>query len=161
MIGPAAIDPLQAYLADSSHDSFDRATAINSLSQIAQKFPDVRNECVAILTQQLEQFADNESEFNAFLIGELLDLNAVESATVMERAFAANKVDTFVVGDWDDAQVSLGLKDASEVPKRKFPIELRLRNFAPQPQKLRSSSGFAPLPSQKALKSSTYMSKEF
>jgi hypothetical protein len=158
-IGPAAIEPLQAYLADSSHDSFDRATAMNSLSRIAQNFSDVRNECIAILTQQLERFADNEPVFNAFLIGDLIDLKAVESAPIMERAFAADNVDTFLIGDWDYVQVSLGLKDPIEVPKPKFTMEEMLARFAPKNQQ-KTSLGFAPSQSSKAQKSSKKKKKK-
>ena len=37
-------------------------------------------------------------------------LQAVEAAEIIERAFFANQVDTFVGGYWYDIQVELGLE---------------------------------------------------
>ncbi len=100
MIGLAAIPALQAYIADSSHEPFERIPAATALTRIAQNHPELRDQCVTILTQQLERFTENHPDMNACLIGELIDLNAVESAPVIERAFAANRVMPFLVGDW-------------------------------------------------------------
>jgi hypothetical protein len=122
-VGAAAIPTLEAYLQDSAHDAYDRADAATSLTKIAQKHPDLRDKCVSVLTQRLEDFAKNDKELNAFLIGELLDLQAVESASIIERAFAANRVSTVIVGDWDMVQVDLGLKSQEEVPEKRFPLE--------------------------------------
>ncbi len=70
----------------------------------------MRDEIVAILTRQLDLFERADEELNAFVISALLDLKAVESAPVMERAFAADRVDLSVCGDWSNVQVELGLK---------------------------------------------------
>lgn len=149
-IGAAAIPTLEAYLQDSSNDAYDLADAATSLRKISEKHPDLRDRCVAVLTQRLEDFAKNDKEFNAFLIGELIDLQAVESAPVMERAFAANRVSTVIVGDWDMVQVDLGLKSREEVPEKRFPVE-ELINFYQQelPQVPR---GFGPSVSNKQKK---------
>ncbi|BAT53257.1 hypothetical protein NOS3756_22160 [Nostoc sp. NIES-3756] len=122
-IGAAAIPTLEAYLQDSSHDAYNLADAATSLTKIAEKHPDLRDKCVAVLTQRLADFTNNDKELNAFFIGELLDLKAVESAPVMERAFEANRVSTVIVGDWDMVQVELGLKTPEEVPQTKFRLE--------------------------------------
>lgn len=117
MIGPAAIPALAAYLADPAHEMYARAAAARGLQQIAERQPDARAECVALLTRQLELFAEQDATFNAFLIDLLTDLAAVESALVMERAFASDSVDEFIRGDWEDVQIALGLKEAREHPR--------------------------------------------
>lgn len=115
MIGPAAIVPLAAYLEDSVHHTEDaRITAVSSLEEIGKHWPEARSECVARLTEQLEFFAENGPEVNGFLIASLLDLKAIEAAPVMERAFAARRVDLMITGDWDEVQVDLGLKEPPE-----------------------------------------------
>ncbi|MFE1745750.1 HEAT repeat domain-containing protein [Coleofasciculus sp. H7-2] len=119
-IGPAAIPALAAYLADTSQAIFPRTTAVNCLEEIAIDYPEARDECVTILTRQLKSFAENGPEFNSFLMASLVDLKAVESAPLMERVFAADTVDRFLVGDWDDVQVELGLKSPEELPKKEF-----------------------------------------
>jgi hypothetical protein len=86
-----------------------------ALVKIVRANPEARDECVGVLTQQLEQFTKNSSELNGFLIADLLDLKAVESAPIMEQAFAAKRVDTSIAGGWLDVQIDLGLKTYSEV----------------------------------------------
>lgn len=143
LIGSTAIPALTAYLADSSHEIYPRTTAADCLTEIGKMHPDVRAECVTALTQQLELFAENDSEFNAFLIADLVDLKAVESAPTMERAFAADRVVPFIVGDWSEVQVLLGLKTREEVPQRKFTMEEVVDYFASKSD-LEAPRGFSP-----------------
>jgi len=120
MIGPAAIPAVAKYLADASHGLWARVAAASSLKEIGQRHPDARAECVAILTRQLEHFADQDETLNAHLVSTLLDLKAVESAPVMERAFAARRVELSVAGDWEEAQVELGLLEKRKTPRPNF-----------------------------------------
>jgi hypothetical protein len=120
MIGAPAIPALSAYLAEPSHNSRHRVSAATSLQEIGKQHPEARDACVAVLTQQLERFNRNSLELNGFLIAELLDLAAVEAAPIMQKAFAARRVDLFIAGDWNDVQVELGLKSRDELPRRHF-----------------------------------------
>lgn len=121
-IGTTAIEPLEAYMLDSSHDTYQRADAALALTRIAQIHPDARSKCVAIITNLLSNFADNDPDVNAFLVGELIDLKAVEAAPVIEEAFASQCVPTFLVGDWEEVQIALGIKRRPESSNR-FPLE--------------------------------------
>jgi hypothetical protein len=115
MIGPPAIAPLAAYLEDSVHHTEDaRISAVSCLEEIGKHWPEARDECVALLTGQLELFAENDAELNGFVIASLIGLKAIEAAPVMERAFAAKKVDLMIAGNWHDVQVDLGLKEPPE-----------------------------------------------
>lgn len=109
LIGPAAIPALEAYLQDPSHSVFARGTAITSLEKIGNAYPEARARCVEILTRQLEQFDKQAEDFNGFLVGGLVELKAVESAPVIERAFEADRVEVAFYGDWEDVQIQLGL----------------------------------------------------
>ena len=120
MIGPVAIPALTAYLASASHGLWARAAACAALTKIGQKHPEARDDCVAVLTRQLERFPEQDPTLNADLIVGLVELNAVESAPVMERSFAANAVDLMMMGDWEDVQVELGLKEKREGPAPRF-----------------------------------------
>jgi hypothetical protein len=117
-IGPVAIAPVAEYLANTGHGEWARVEAAKALRFIGQNHPEARAECVACLTAQLERFAGQSENLNAFLISPLLDLLAVESAPVMERAFAAERVDESVAGDWEDIQIALGLKKKREHPRK-------------------------------------------
>lgn len=109
MIGPAALPALAAYLGDASHGNYARSTVAEALKEMAEEHPEARDECVAILTRQLERAEEQDPSLNAFLIAPLLDLRAAESAPVIERAYAAGRVDEGCVGEWEDIQWELGI----------------------------------------------------
>lgn len=117
MIGPAAIPVVAVYLADSSHGLWARVAAARSLGEIGRRHPDLSAGCIVHLARQLERFQDQDESLNAFLVGPLRDLHAVESAPLMEHAFAADRVDIGVYGDWEDVQIDMGLRQKRETPK--------------------------------------------
>ncbi|CAN5899444.1 hypothetical protein BH23GEM7_BH23GEM7_17960 [soil metagenome] len=120
MIGPAAIPALSRYLQDRSQPRWPRMTAATSLKNIARDHPETRGEVVAALVEQLDRHAEEEGEFNAFLLGELLEMKATEAAPAIERAFAAGSVDESISGDWEDAQVELGLLEERVTPRPRY-----------------------------------------
>jgi Protein of unknown function (DUF1186) len=122
MIGREAIPALARYLDDASHGLWPRVTAAFSLERIAAGDPSARGECVTILSRQLERFTENDPSLNGLLISYLVDLRAVEAAPSMERAFTADRVDLSILGDWEDAQVELGLKATRETPRTYRPL---------------------------------------
>jgi len=109
LIGPAAIEPLAAYLSDDSHGDFPRGSAANGLREIVRHFPETRARVVTILTAELARQQTDLGDLNGFLVGDLLELKAVESAETIERAFAANIIDPTIVGDWGDVRQELGV----------------------------------------------------
>ena len=119
-IGPGAIAALAAFLADPAHDTWPRVHAASCLQAIAESHPETRAACVAALDRQLARYAETDPELNAFVLSNLIELGAVESAPLMQEAFAADQIDEFVAGDWEDAQVSLGLIPARATPRRRF-----------------------------------------
>ncbi len=114
LIGPAAIPALAAYLADTSHELYPRGYAAHGLEEIGNWHPESRSEAIAALSKQLEAFEENDYELNAFLISGLSRLKAVEALPLIERAFAADRVDEFVIG-LDDVLVEFGLKEREEI----------------------------------------------
>lgn len=146
LIGPAAIAPLAAYLEDSVHHTEDaRVSAVSCLEEIGKDWPEARDECVAILTRQLELFAENGAELNGFIIASLINLKAIEAAPVMECAFAAKKVDVMIAGDWNDVQVDLGLKEASAEHAPRLPSGF----FRPSASQRSQDSQTHPPPAEK------------
>lgn len=138
-IGIASIPALKGYLADSSRGLYPRSTALLVLTRIAQRHPDVLSECIAALIAQLE--SESDAELNGFIIDALLDLNAIESAPAIERAFAENRVDETLVGTWDNVQVELGLKEPDGVSKPKQKQSFIRRISALDKQKNTNDSG--------------------
>ncbi len=110
MIGPVAIPALSVYLADPSHEMYSRAYASNGFIEIAKWYPESRSECIAAISKQLEAFEENDYELNAFIIGDLTRLKAIETLPLIERAFEADRVDEFVI-DLDYVLEEFGLKE--------------------------------------------------
>lgn len=123
MLGPAAIPALVAFLADKSHGLWALIAAGNALQKIGEHHPQARDACVAAITQQLERFAENDPTLNSMLISSLLDLHAIESAGVIERAFAAKRVDLTGVGDWEDVQIAFGMKADRTTPRERTKLD--------------------------------------
>lgn len=116
-IGPIAIPALATYCADDNNDVWASSTASSSLAAIAGAHPAARERCVALLASVLAGYAERDPEFNALLIGDLLTLRAIETAPLMEQAFAAEAVELSIVGDWEEVQIELGLLDQRLTPK--------------------------------------------
>jgi hypothetical protein len=119
-IGEAAVPALAIFLADDGHGLWARITAASSLGKIGQAHPEARDVCIAALHTQLARFNTREKELNGFIVSALVDLKAVEATPVMEQAFAADKVDISILGDWEDAQIALGLLDKRLTPPPEY-----------------------------------------
>src|SRR5260370_10619489 len=89
LIGSAAIPALAAYLADASHTMYARSYASGGLGIIAERYPDSRTECIEAITRTLERFEENDPELNAFIIGDLAQIKAVDTLALIEKAFEA------------------------------------------------------------------------
>jgi hypothetical protein len=120
MIGPAAIQPVADYMANASHALWARVAASEALSEIGKRYPEVRQACVELLVRQLQLHADQDRTLNADLIYALVELKAVEAAPDMERAFEADAVNLAMMGDWEDAQIALGLLKKRLTPKPRW-----------------------------------------
>jgi len=157
-IGPAAIPALSEFLAEGSQDTWNRVTCAAALAKIGAAWPEARGECVAALSRLLEDSAENDDVLLGSVVNYLLDLNAVEAAPAMERAFAEKRVDLSAAGDWEDIQVELGLLEERITPARNYfresnpglaqladLIERRVSAPAPplEPQPVRAPSGAA------------------
>lgn len=128
-IGPATIGPLADYLADSSKGEWSRVNAACTLGKVGQQNSESRGACVARLTNQLELFSQQTASLNAFIVTSLVDLKAVESAAVMEKAFTLTAVDEGVIGDWEDVQIELGLKTQRKFQRKQTSLSRLLADF--------------------------------
>jgi hypothetical protein len=118
-LGTRALPALAEVMANTKHDAYARHDATNSVKEIFERDPDSREACLQILMSQLKQFAKNDPDLNAYLVTTLAaDMKALEAADLIEQAYRSGRVNEDFIGDWDDAQVCLGLKEESEIPQR-------------------------------------------
>ena len=118
LIGPPAIDELTTFLKDTSNTQFPRGKAASGLAEIAIRFPESRQQVIEILTDLLSRHDKTQAELNGHLVWDLMNLNAVEAAESIERAFAANVIDPTVAGDWGDVRHELGIEGLGLAPER-------------------------------------------
>lgn len=109
MIGYKAIPYLVEYIKDPKNKPMSVSAAIVTLAVIAEKDETQRNNCITILTEQLQSYSKNDPLVNGFLVSALVDLNAVESIDIIRQAYKARRVDTFVMGTLADVELELGI----------------------------------------------------
>jgi len=135
LIGPDATDALQGYMTDPSHGIYPRSVAGSGLVRMAERRPDCRTMAVTAIGSALADYEENATDLNAFFVGHLLRLEAVEQAELIERAFAANRVDDEICGYWCHVREELGVEGlglAPDEPPRPHHEE-RFRVDAPVP----------------------------
>ncbi len=106
---PALIPRLTILLQDQSNSQSIRDSSAKALVEIAQKYPEYRGQCIAILTSTLERYPRNPIELNTALIGELIDLKARESAVMIQQVIQAGEYDRQTIGNWHDVARALGV----------------------------------------------------
>jgi hypothetical protein len=121
MIGSACIPALTDYLIHEERSSFSKIAAARGLAKVAEFYPAHRHEIVHILTEVLSHHQQHPPELNGSLVATLLDLEATESVSVIERAYKEGPVDEMICGSWARVQIELGLATASDFS----PEELR------------------------------------
>jgi len=121
-IGPLALKPLCDHLADRTHRTFSRVTAAHGLKELAQKYPQVRDETVKTLIDTVA-LQEPDVALNGLLTSFLLDLKkagvvaADEIAEVIERGYATGHVDTIICGNWNTVRAELGVEGLGLVPE--------------------------------------------
>ena len=117
-LGKPAVQPLADYLAEVDNPMYARGAASSSLAAIGITLPDERNRCIQAITAVLEKYQENEEGLNGFMIGDLIEMKAVEQIDLIKRAFEADAVDEMITGDVEDVQIELGLLEKRLTPAR-------------------------------------------
>ena len=117
LIGPDAIPAIQKYFCDDTVDEFHKLEAPSCLETIALDHPGHRDDCIAVLEGQLSACRTNGNTFNAFLILALVKLQAKETIRAIGTAFKADLVDISVMGDLEDVEIELSLRQYRETSR--------------------------------------------
>jgi hypothetical protein len=119
MIGQPALRVVIEALPRAARDEDVGLTIVlgDALHKLAEQHPELRDQAVAALAGELQSSGEHSVEANAFLVTSLVDLRAVESASVIQAAFEAGDVDESINGDWEDVQVTLGLLAERTTPR--------------------------------------------
>jgi hypothetical protein len=124
-VGAEAIEPVSDFLANHRKNEWSRIATANLLEELAQVRPEIRNSCIAVLMDQLKRYRQEvDNTVYSSLIGNLVQLKAVEAVDLIGDVFAHREVDEFVMGSWPWIQVELGVKRESDFsPEELLPKE--------------------------------------
>jgi len=120
MIGPSAIPVLAEFMANDRIEPINRIEIPDSLGKIAQTYPGHRKECTEILNRQMEKFEAECDVLNAYVIGGLVDLGETKYIATIREAFSRNCVDLQVLGDVEDVEIMLKLREKRDTPRRRL-----------------------------------------
>lgn len=121
-IGAPALVPVADALARASAEPESALVPVlaTALKEAAQRHPPLHDRAVGLLIGQLIEWSEQSKEVNAWLISSLLDLRATDAAPLIQAAFAADAVAEDIAGDWEEAQVDLGLIEARTTPRPQY-----------------------------------------
>lgn len=108
-LGPEALPAVERYIENRDHDPLNRLVPCEGLEKIGLAHPESRDRIVAFCCRILQDEPADDPTVNGFLISALIDLKATEAAPVIEAAFADDRVDPTVAGDWPTVRYELGL----------------------------------------------------
>ncbi len=109
-IGKPAIASLVRLATDAEQHEFARITAVEALRLVAEYYPETRNEIVVHLTEMITKATKDDIRLNSTVLVGLIELQAIEAAEAIERAFSSNRLDVGMIGDWDDVRKKLGVE---------------------------------------------------
>src|SRR5207248_10479946 len=104
------------YLVERSRGESSRMNATTAIEKIGERFPEAREACIAVLTRQLERAEEEVPALNGFIISHLVDLKAVEALPAIREAYRAGAVDFTILGDFQDAEIELGVREKRSSP---------------------------------------------
>jgi Protein of unknown function (DUF1186) len=114
--GANALEPLQAYVQDTSRWIYGRAYAISAVEETAKAHSELRDQAIHGLSETLTHASKNDFYVNADLVHALVQLQAVEALPVIRQAFEQDAVDESVMGDWTAVLKALGQKVDQDDP---------------------------------------------
>jgi hypothetical protein len=130
---PSLISRLTVLVQDQANTFEVRDSSARALVEIAQKHPDYRQQCIAILTATLERYLRNPIELNTSIIANLLELKAREASAMIQQVIQAGEYDRKVIGDWQDVSRALGVFQPSASSAPPPPPASRLSSAAVDP----------------------------
>jgi hypothetical protein len=151
LIGAPAVEPLatliQTHLLSSDEDMVVGGY-VDCLEALAQKDPELRDRCVAILAANLENYQENPISTNSCLVSGLIKLQATEKVDLLETVFQARQVDEFFTGSWARVQIDLGLKTeadftAAELRPQMTPELEEFRQLAEEYERLSKPNAYS------------------
>ncbi|NUN64599.1 DUF1186 domain-containing protein [Pseudanabaena biceps] len=120
-VGEIAIAPLKQNLNNNQIDVWLRVSAANGLEEVSKAYPELRETCIQILREELQNYRDRKKDIlDSTLITNLTELKAIEVVDLIAEVFSNRELDEFITGSWASVQVELGLKQESDFSSKQL-----------------------------------------
>ena len=117
MIGAPALPVLDLYLPYVKNGDDICYNVSDCVRAIGKQNPEARNQCIGLLTRELERYQEQDPEFTDNLIQLLCDLKASEAMPIIRQVADYMGEDPFNVGDLEDVEILMGLREESILPQ--------------------------------------------
>lgn len=115
---------LSDLLYDKSKSIDARILALRTIELSGRYFDFCTSECLDILAHCLDNSDHEKRDFNGFIVAAMLHLDRPESKIdSIRKAFNNDIVDLTIVGDLEDVEMELGLRDKRETPEHNYRLE--------------------------------------
>lgn len=108
------------HLFDESKDSSSRIMAASTIKILADLYEDKKSEYIDIISRCLDESSQHSKSFNTLLVLFLVDLQAKSKIDNIRRAFQEGRIDSFLVGDIEDVEMNLGLREIRDTKPKHF-----------------------------------------
>jgi hypothetical protein len=153
-IGEPAIEPVKQELAKRATDyDLHPTSLVSTLQHIGDRDESLHERITDILIEQMEKAKANAPTLNGFIVSTFLDWKQEKALPVMEKAFAADSVDTSIAGDWEEVQVEFGLLSIDD-------IDVAAKNAKRRADRMRDLGMLPPLPDSLGLETGSLLSKK-
>lgn len=119
-LGPDILPALSTFIADETVDSMARITAVTAIERMGQAQEEATENCKDVLREHLTQHQRQAPDLNAFLILGLVNLGASEDIELIRQPFAEDNVDLMLIGDIEDVEVELRIRDKRSARRPKL-----------------------------------------
>jgi len=116
MIGIKAIPALSDFLFKEHNSSESYNLTCSCLREIGKMHPEVRSECISLITRKLELFNANTPELNGLIINDLIELEATDALNSIKKAYEKESVDYSIQGDYEDVEIYMGVRKTRTTP---------------------------------------------
>lgn len=119
MMGPKVISHIENYVILTGSCDEAKVAAVNAFLYLYKENNEYKQKVIPAIAKCLEKYIKNDPEINGNLISCACEMKAVELLPIIQKAFDAERVDYMFVGDFEDAEIHMGVKE-----KRSRPSEL-------------------------------------
>lgn len=125
-MGKNQLDKLKNFVLTPHLDTYPRSEVVTAIAQIAHHYPERRNEIIKCLEEIMDSVLNSgpesgivDSEFNGFLVWDVVELRGTELLGKIEKLYAAGYVAEGIVGPYESVK-----KDISGKPKYDYKKQL-------------------------------------